>query len=95
MKNKNNKPTGGGKSPGEKKEENTMKNLYTLETMEHITELELEKIKNDIASDCSGLHTKHYHTMLTGQIMMMLRYGFITYEEYAELKAAMVEKEEK
>ena len=72
-----------------------MKNLYTLETMERITEQELEKIKNDIASDCAGLHTKQYHAMLTGQLMMMLAYGFISYEEYAELKEAMVEKEEK
>lgn len=72
-----------------------MKNLYTLETMERITAQELEKIKNDIASDCSGLHTKHYHAMITGQLMMMLSYGFISYEEYAELKEAMVEKEEK
>ena len=72
-----------------------MKNLYTLETMERITEQELEKIKNDIASDCTGLHTKQYHAMLTGQLMMMLAYGFISYEEYAELKEAMVEKEDK
>lgn len=72
-----------------------MKNLYTLATMERITAQELEKIKNDITSDCAGLHTKQYHTLLTGQLMMMLRYGFITYEEYTELKEAMVEKEEK
>ena len=72
-----------------------MKNLYTLETMERITAQELEKIKNDIASNCAGLHTKQYHTLLTGQLMMMLRYDFITYEEYTELKEAMVEKEEK
>lgn len=72
-----------------------MKNLYTLETMERITEQELDKIKNDIASDCAGLHTKQYHAMLTGQLMMMLAYGFISYEEYAELKEAMIEKEEK
>lgn len=72
-----------------------MKNLFTMETLERITEQELEKIKNDIASDCAGLHTKHYHAMLTGQLMMMLAYGFICYEEYAELKEAMVEKEDK
>lgn len=72
-----------------------MKNLYTLETMERITEQELDKIKNDIASDCTGLHTPQYHAMLTGQLMMMLAYGFISYEEYAELKEAMVEKKEK
>ena len=72
-----------------------MKNLYTIETMERITAQELEKIRNDIKSDCPGLHTRQYHAMLTGQIMMMMRYGFITYEEYAELKAAITEKEEK
>lgn len=72
-----------------------MKNLYTLETMERITAQELEKIRNDIASDCPGLHTRQYHAMLTGQIMMMMRYGFITYDEYAELKEAIAEKEEK
>lgn len=72
-----------------------MKNLYTLETMERITAQELEKIKNDITSDCPGLHTKQYHAMLTGQIMMMMRYGFITYDEYAELKEAITAKEEK
>jgi hypothetical protein len=33
--------------------------------------------------------------MLTGQLLMMQAYGFITYEEYAELKEAMIEKEEK
>lgn len=72
-----------------------MKNLFTLETMERITAQELEKIKNDITSDCPGLHTKQYHAMLTGQLIMMLRYGFITYEEYTELKEAIAEKEEK
>lgn len=72
-----------------------MKNLYTLETMERITAQELEDIKNDIESDCPGLHTMQYHAMLTGQLIMMMRYGFITYEEYAELKAAITEKEEK
>lgn len=72
-----------------------MKNLYTLETMERITEQELEKIKNDIACNCIGLHTPQYHAMLTGQLLMMQAYGFITYEEYAELKEAMIEKEEK
>ena len=72
-----------------------MKNLYTLETMERITAQELEKIKNDIASDCPGLHTRQYHAMLTGQIMMMMRYGFITYGEYADLKEAITDKEEK
>lgn len=72
-----------------------MKNLFTLETMERITEQELEKIRNDIKSDCPGLHTKGYHGMLTGQLITMLRYGFITYDEYAELKAAITEKEEK
>ena len=72
-----------------------MKNLYTLETMEHITAQELDKIKQDIVSNCPGLHTKQYHSMLTGQLMMMLRYGFISYEEYTELKEAMIEKEGK
>lgn len=72
-----------------------MKNLYTLETMEHITAQELDKIKNDIESNCSGLHTRGYHSILTGQLIMMLRYGFISYEEYTELKEAMIEKEKK
>ena len=71
-----------------------MKNLYTLETMERITAQELEKIRNDIASDCPGLHTRAYHSMLTGQLIMMLRYGFISYEEYTELKEAITEKED-
>ena len=72
-----------------------MKNLYTLETMERITAQELAKIREDITSDCPGLHTKQYHAMLTGQIMMMMRYGFISYEEYTELKEAIAEKEGK
>lgn len=72
-----------------------MKNLYTLETMEHITAQELDKIKRDIVSNCPGLHTKLYHEMLTGMLIMILRYGFITNEEYTELKEAMAEKEEK
>ena len=72
-----------------------MKNLYTLETIERITVQELEKIRNDIENDCPGLHTKQYHSMLTGQLIMMLRYGFITYEEYTELKEAITAKEEK
>lgn len=72
-----------------------MQNLYTLETMERITEQELEKIKSDIACNCISLHTPKYHSMLTGQLLMMLAYGFITYEEYAELKEAMIEKEVK
>lgn len=72
-----------------------MKNLFTPETMERITEQELEKIRNDIESDCPGLHTRGYHAMLTGQLIIMLRYGFISYEEYSELKEAIAEKEEK
>lgn len=72
-----------------------MKNLFTAETMERITEQELTKIRKDIASDCPGLHTKGYHGMLTGQLITMLRYGFISYEEYAELKEAIAEKEGK
>jgi hypothetical protein len=72
-----------------------MKNLYTLETMERITAQELEKIKNDIESDCPELHTRSYHALLTGQLIMMLRYGFISYEEYTELKEAIAAKEEK
>lgn len=72
-----------------------MKNLFTLETMERITAQELEKIRNDIESDCPGLHTKQYHSMLTGQLIMMLRYGFISYEECIELREAITAKEEK
>lgn len=72
-----------------------MKNPYTLETLEHITAQELEKIKNDIESVCPGLHTRAYHSMLTGQLIMMLRYGFISFEEYTELKEAIRAKEEK
>ena len=72
-----------------------MKNLYTLETMERITEQALDEIKQDIASDCPALHTRVYHAVITGQLLMMIGYGFISYEEYAELKAAMAEKEEK
>lgn len=72
-----------------------MKSIYTLETMERITELTLDKIKKDIASDCSALHTRAYHALITGQLLMMIGYGFISNDEYAELKAAMAEKEEK
>ena len=71
-----------------------MKNLFTLETMERITAQELEKIKNDIASNCPGLHTRQYHSMLVGQLIMMLRYGFISYEEYTELRNEISEKED-
>ena len=72
-----------------------MKTPFAMETLEHITDRELDKIMRDIVSDCYILHTKQYHAMLTGQLMMMLSYGFISYEEYAELKEAMAEKEEK
>ena len=72
-----------------------MKTPFAMEALEHITDRELDKIKQDIVSDCCILHTKQYHAMLTGQLMTMFLYGFISYKEYTELKEAMAEKEEK